>query len=293
MDITLFLDKIKLALQKRTGSAQKGSGRSYEKWKAKGHIKEPLVTFVVESHNKSLQVCHILPALRMFKDSEIIVIDDGSSLEHTQRLSTALTGANEFMVRANDLYENIMYDKCIRMSNGRYIALLQDDDDIRDTKWVTRAIELFRKYPDMAILGGWDARRLHFNMDEHGGKGYANEDVSHGDFCFAMSVNRAPMWINKELFREYLHHIDYSFTPFQSDDFELCMRAWLKGLKVGWYKLHFPSLSVGGMRLYNNSFAQEMTRRNAEKLYNLYADKEEKILSLVDKANKELSKYVD
>ena len=42
-----------------------------------------------------------------------------------------LNRGNEFLLRANDLYENVMYDKTIRMVNGRFVALLQDDDDLR------------------------------------------------------------------------------------------------------------------------------------------------------------------
>ena len=222
MNLALLTDKVKLALLKRSGKAQGGSDRTYEGWKSKGYVKEPLISFVIQSHEKSLQVCHILTALRQVADSEIIVIDDGSSLEHTEHLVRELIGTNEFLVRANDLYENVMYDKCLRFANGRYVALLQDDDDIQDEKWALRAIELFRQHPDMAILGGCDGRKLHFFVDEKGRKCYRSEEMSERDFCFVMSVNRAPMWINHDLYKQYLKHIDYSFAPFQSDDYELC-----------------------------------------------------------------------
>ncbi len=299
MNIRLLIDKIKLSLLKRTGKAQK-SGRCYAAWAAKGHIKEPLVSFVVQSHDKSLQVCSFLPQLRAFLDSEIIVIDDGSSLEHTQRLAAALTGANEFLVRANDLYENITYDKCLRFCNGHYVALLQDDDKIPGTEWAERAVSLFEQHPDMAILGGCDGRRVRFCLkstsqqdrdsasQQDKEKSYTSEEMSQGDFCFVMSVNRAPMWINRALYQQHLRHIDYRFAPFQSDDYELCMRAWTLGLKVGWYRLHFESLSVGGMRLYNNAFTKEMTKRNSLLLYDLYADKEQEIMQRVEEANRSL-----
>ena len=311
MNVRLLIDKLKLSLQKRTGKGQKKGGRCYAAWAAKGHIKEPLVSFIVQSHDKSLQVCSFLPQLRAFPNSEIIVIDDGSSLEHTQRLAEALTGANEFLVRANDLYENITYDKCLRFCNGRYVALLQDDDKIPGTEWAERAVSLFQQHPDMVILGGCDGRRVRFCLkgEDNGQqttdnghllataktettvfeKSYASEEMSQGDFCFVMSVNRAPMWINRELYQQHLHHIDYRFAPFQSDDYELCMRAWTLGLKVGWYRLHFESLSVGGMRLYNNAFTKEMTKRNATLLYDLYADKEAEIMKRVEEANKRMN----
>lgn len=317
MEIRLFIDKVRLAVQKRFGKTKKKGGRSYAAWAAKGHIKQPLVSFVIQSHDKSLQVCHILPKLRQMPDSEIIVIDDGSSLEHTARLARELTGANEFLVRANDLYENITYDKCIRFSNGRYIALLQDDDDFADgIQWAERAVALFRQHPDMAILGGCDGRKVHF-IERDGQPTYVSESMVEDlqpsaipsaaksvnvsptesgataksdtavdkKFRFVMTVNRAPMWLNRELYQQHLRHIDYAFTPFQSDDYELCLRAWTKGLKVGWYDARFTSLSAGGMRLWNNAFTKEMTARNAPRLHQLYAEHEATILADVEKAN--------
>lgn len=264
-------------MQKRTGTAQ--TKKCYATWAAKGHLKEPTVSVLIQSHNKSLQVCHILPKLREYKDIEIIVIDDGSTQEHTQRLAQELTGANEFLVRCNDLYENITYDKCLRFANGRYVALLQDDDDFDGIQWISQAVSLFEQHPEMVILGGKDGLDIKFEHDKqwaHGG-----DKTATPPFSFVMSVNRAPMWINRELFRQHLHHMDYAFTPFQFDDYEVCARAWLCDLKVGWYDAQFRSLSVGGMRLYNGGFIGEQAERNGKRLYQLYADKEQEILNRV------------
>lgn len=37
-----------------------------------------------------------------------------------------------------------MYDKTIRMVNGRFVALLQDDDDFKDLSWVDDAVFILR-----------------------------------------------------------------------------------------------------------------------------------------------------
>lgn len=282
-DIRLFIEKLKLSFQKRTGVVQ--AKKSYATWLAKGYVKEPLVSIVLQSHNKSLQIRHILPKLRAWGDSlEIVIIDDGSDISHTQALAESLTGANEFLVRANDLYENVTYDKAIRFANGKYIALLQDDDDFDDTSWIDNALRHFEAHPNLAILGGKDGLDMEFEHDRqtaHGGK------KADGDreFQFVVSVNRAPMWLNKELFCRHLHYIDFSFAPFQFDDYELCARAWLQGLQVGWYDAKFKSLSVGGMRLWNGSFTQEQTQRNGKRLYAMYADKIEEIRKKVEACN--------
>ncbi len=279
MNFSLLISKIKLSIQKKSGVTK--NKKCFAAWAAKGHIKQPTVSVVIQSHNKSEQVKHILPKLRLYKDVEIIVIDDGSDLNHTKVLAEVLTGANEFMVRANDLYENITYDKCIRFANGKYIALLQDDDDFNGISWMGRAVQLFEQHPQMVILGGKDGMGIRFEHDR--GWAHGGDHQEMGDFCFVTAVNRAPMWIRKDLFVQYLHHIDYSFAPFQFDDYELCARAWTLGLKVGWYNAGFCSLSVGGMRLWNNAFTKEQSEKNGKRLYELYKDKEELLKTVADK----------
>ena len=281
----LLIEKIKLALQKRTGVAQQK--KSHATWVAKGYKNEPLVTFVIQSHNKSLQVCHILPKLRMMKDAEIIVIDDGSSKEHTDRLVSELTGANELMIRSNDLFENVTYDKAIRMANGKYIALMQDDDDFNDISWTEEAVRLFEKYPKMVILGGKWGLDVQFDPANQKGCG-KRQDMGDSKFQFVHAVNRAPMWINKPLYEQHLHHIDFRFAPFQYDDDELCLRSWLNGLQVGWYDAQFFSLTSGGMRLWNSAFTQEQMERNGKLLFQLYADKMAGITQQVEASNKTL-----
>ena len=113
--------------------------------------------------------------------------------------------------------------------------------------WVDDAVFYFEKYPELAILGGRDC--LDFAIDKQKGRfdildyDLPTKDI---DFCFVPHVNRAPMWLNRSLFLEKLKHIDFDFAPFQFDDVELCLRTWLNGCQVGWYKTGFSSLSAGG-----------------------------------------------
>lgn len=282
----LLIEKIKLAILKRSKVVPQ---KSYASWLAKGYNDTPFVSIIIQSHNKSLQVCHFLPKLRKYGNNmEIIVIDDGSSLDHTQRLAKELTGANEFLLRANDLYENRTYDKAIRFSNGKYIALLQDDDDFDGLDWVNRAVQLFEKYPKMAILGGKWALEVVFD-DSTKGIRHICTDTGGKEFCFTSAVNRAPMWINRELFNQYLHHIDYSLAPFQFDDDEICFRAWLSGLQVGWYDAEFRSLTAGGMRIWNNGFAGEMMKRNSQMIFQKFFHCKDDIMELVNECNKSIS----
>ena len=112
-----------------------------------------------------------------------------------------------------------------------------------------------------------------------------DDTLQSGTFRFVPSVNRAPMWIRRDLFEEHLHQIDPAFAPFQYDDDELCLRAWLCGLEVGWYDARFRSLSAGGMRLWNKGFTGEQSQRNGRRLYQMYAHRMDEILTKVREAN--------
>jgi hypothetical protein len=84
---------------------------------------------------------------------------------------------------------------------------------------------------------------------------------------------------------QYLKHLDLSFAPFQSDDVELCLRAWICGLKVGWYNAGFKSLMAGGMRIWNNRLLYIQGARNHAKLYEMYHRYVDEITKKVQTAN--------
>ena len=281
----MSIEKVRCALAKRF---LKKKQKTYEDWLAKGYRNHPKVSFIIESHNKSLGVRRIVRKLREYPDAEIIVIDDGSSFAHTRALVKFLDGGNEFLVRANDLYENVMYDKTIRFANGRYVVLMQDDDEITSLDWVDKGIRYFERYPYMVILGGLDG--LNFVIDEENRWGYVDQypDKAKGGFRFVHSVNRAPMLLDRDLFLKHLGHIDFSFAPFQCDDCELCLRAWLSGLKVGWYDAGFESMLAGGMRIWNKGLIGVQEIKNRGKLYEMYKDRVNEISALVEKANSKL-----
>lgn len=282
----LFLEKIRLALLKRSGKA--ANKKNHATWAAKGYNNAPRISFVFQTHNKSVAMEHLVPKLRKVANAEIIVIDDGSDIDHTARLARLLTGANEFLFRANDLYENVTYDRCLRLANGDFVALLQDDDDFDTLQWVDDAVRHFDAHPKMVILGGKNALEMHFDDAAKMFDSRAVAVEAGTDFCYAMAVNRAPMWVRRSLFLEHLKHIDFRLAPFQFDDDELCARAWMQGLQVGWYDAQFKSLTAGGMRLWNRAFTQEQMARNGRLLYERCASERDAIAQKVAEAQNTL-----
>jgi glycosyltransferase involved in cell wall biosynthesis len=280
--------------------------KTYESWSAKNYNPEPIISFVIQTHNKSQIVLKFIEKLRAVKNAEIIVIDDGSNKKESVLLLDKLNGANEFILKANDLYEVITYDRAIYLSRGKYVALLQDDDDFDDLNWVYDAVKYFEKFSDLAFLGGrLGMNMLPFEKTPDGSRGeyevkngygqrknsfkyeFVGGDSEPADFKFVQLVIRAPMWVNRQLFIEKIKNIDQSFAPFQWDDAEVCLRAYALGLKVGWYKTNFNvgAGGVSGMQIWNSVLHHRQDEVNANKVYELYGKKFAEIQAIVDKAN--------
>ena len=301
-----MIDKIIKKLT-RVFSTKEVVQKTYAGWYGKNYRHYPKVSFIIQSHNRSENVVQLVDKLRQYANTEIIVIDDGSALEHLNRSGQLLNRGNEFLLRCNDLYEVIAYDRALNLSNGDYVALLQDDDDFADLAWVDDAIQYFEKDPLLVILGGRDGiTLLPFDTGNAGARGefVREDDIAYRTNSFKMRLiatsfssdgltyvqyaNRAPMWFRRAKFQDVLKSMDIGFAPFQWDDAEICLRAWLNGLHVGHYpaKFRLGNLGLGGMQIWNKELHHRQDEVNARKLYEAYASELPGINALVDKCNK-------
>jgi glycosyltransferase involved in cell wall biosynthesis len=299
-------NKLKSFLNLKVNKPQQ---KTYEMWAERGYNPSPEITFIVQSHNKSAQISLIIKKLREVDNSEIIVIDDGSSKNHTINTIDLLRKGNEFVLRANDLYEIITYDRAITLARGEYVVLLQDDDYFDQIKWIEEGLKLFKQYENLAILGGRNGSSITFSnhfKDENSHHFKSSEDaeydyqllsgtsinVNNSEFKFVETINRAPMWIRRSFYLTKLGGINQNFAPFQFDDVELCLRAWTLGLQVGLYSAGFKisTLGFGGMRIWNNSLTERQSKVNSKILYDLYGDKieSEYFKNIVKQANESL-----
>lgn len=295
-------------IYRKTFPRPKAIQKTYEYWAEKNYNPQPMISFVIQTHNKSQNVLKFIEKLRTVKNAEIIVIDDGSEKKESVMLLDKLYAANEFILRANDLYEVITYDRAIYLSRGKYIALMQDDDNFDDLNWVYDAVVYFENLPDLVFLGGRDgANMLPFERTENNLRGeyelengYGQRKNSFkykliegnnetGDLKFVQFVSRAPMWVNRQLFIDKIKHFDVSFAPFHWDDTEACLRAYTLGLKVAWYRTNFKigAGGQGGMRIWNLVLHHRQDEVNAKKIYALYGNKLKEIQDIVDKANED------
>ena len=276
---------------------------------------KPKVSVILQFFNKRQNIAQIIQALRLTTIEEVIVIDDGSVDGSFIDWLRYLNRPNDFLLHCNDLFEVRTYDRAIRMAKGEYICLMQDDDiPPLSSDWVTNAISLLETYPKLTILGGRGGLDLLIpdavspNAETKyqivgniaGGAGVNKyriyEQPIHIEpklqipFMFSMVVNRAPTFLRREAFLE-LGGINQEYAPFQCDDVDACVRAWLAGYQVGLYDSPFiRNVGIGGMRAFNLDAIPKQAATNWNKIYSAYSlyISSGYLQNLVDQANNQL-----
>lgn len=225
----------------------------------------------------------------------MIVLEDGSSDGSLDRLRRGLRDKNHFIIRSKDLYEVRTYSRGIAFAQGEFVVLLQDDDDFPpDLAWLDRAEEIFRADEELGVLGGLQGVTILPRLDARQKCNYTAVDTpgrltttSSGQerFEYVMTVNRAPMFIRREVVRQL--GIDNSFAPDQCDDTDFCLRAWNEGIRVGLFDPLFPRRNAveGGMRLYNSEGHNAQDLKNWNLVYDRHAAHLDAIALAVRDAN--------
>jgi glycosyltransferase involved in cell wall biosynthesis len=311
----LFRKWLQLANQRHEQKLQKKVTSSRILDKGSAYTNNPKLSLIVQFFNKRPNIKSIINALRLTSAEELIVIDDGSSDGSYEDWMKYLDKPNDFLLRCNDLFEVKTYDRAIGLAKGEFVCLLQDDDIPPDNNaWVEQALTLFEALPDLLILGGREG--LDFLMPDpvipnqeptysrigdignwpglfknriYGTPHYI-EPKSGLPFMFTTSVNRAPTFLRRKQFLE-LGGINQDYAPFQFDDDEVSVRAWLAGYQVGLYPSSFMrNVGAGGMRTFNSERVKKQSIINGKRFYDAYAPiiSSGKLQNMIDSANQQL-----
>jgi GT2 family glycosyltransferase len=206
--------------------------KTLEWWGSRGHLLHPKVSFLLETHNLSEETVDIAKGLRQYPNAETIIIDDGSTHDHTKCIADGLGGVNEYLLHFNDLFVVLTQNRAVSFARGEYIVKLQDDDVYPGMDWIERALVLFDEHKDLAIIGGRGSVSLPDGWDFS--RPLPWRPRCPLQFQFVSMVNEAPMWIRRSDFLG-LGGFDQEFAPHYWGEQELCLRAWLSGKSVGWY----------------------------------------------------------
>lgn len=222
------------------------------------------MSFLLETHNMSSDAIRVVRDLREYPNPEIIVMDDGSSHNHTRHILDELNGVNEFVLHFNDLFSTLTINRAIGFAHGEYIVKLQDDDIYPGTEWIDEAIGLFAKHPDLMIIGGRGSLNLPVGWN------FA-KSLPWQPYCkkfeFVPAINEAPMWYRRADFLE-LGGLDEGFAPCYWSEQEICFRAWLAGKSVGWYLSGVKRCAIDtGLRRKNKQMLQHESWRKNSRIF--------------------------
>ena len=311
----LFRKWLQLANQRHEQKIQKKVTSSKSSEPSSIYTSSPKISLIVQFFNKKPNIKSLINALRLTSAEELIVIDDGSSDGSYEEWMKYLDRPNDFLLRCNDLFEVRTYERAIGMAKGEFVCLLQDDDlPPYNNTWVEHALSLFEALPSLLILGGREGvnfltpdpvnpneeptyKRIGdlstrpglFKKRIYGTPHYI-EPQSGLPFMFTTSVNRAPTFLRRKPFLE-LGGINQDYAPFQFDDDEASVRAWLAGYQVGLYPCPFVrNVGEGGMRIFNSERVDKQVAINAKKFYEAYAPiiASGELQNMIDRANQQL-----
>lgn len=278
---------------------------------APAYVDRPRLSLIVLSFNHRDNVAPIVDGLRRTIADELIVCDDGS-LDGSERVwQPLLTGANDFLIRSNDVHDSRAYNRAAAYARGEVIAVLQDDDlPPASGEWAERALDLFDRYPRLAVLGGHQGWQLDLSAPADKVRwraiyGYREgkwRHVSEIPFCdpatgvpfmFVQGVSIGPIFYRREVFQALGGFTLAYSAPGEVGmlvDHELSLRAWLAGYQVA---VHGPipftrHVSGQGTVMFAREQRERNLRRSFASLQQQYREKVGGIDATADALNQSL-----
>lgn len=115
----------------------------------------PLVSVVMPAYNAEKYIYEAILSIlnQTYENIELIVIDDASK-DRTYSIIKQFSD-NRIIIEKNETNKGIAYttNKAIKLANGKYIALM-DDDDIAFPERIEYQVKFLEKNNDIDILGG-------------------------------------------------------------------------------------------------------------------------------------------
>ena len=211
----------------------------------KPYNEKPKTCAILLSFNHCYNIDKLYKSILASNFDEVIICEDGSIDGSYEKWGNLLDHKNHYLLRSLDIHELRAYEKAIKMSEADIFCLLQDADDITENdNWLKEALFLFKKYPDLAILGGARGRDLSFKKTYgvNSNKIPFTDPDTKNDFMFVQNINIGPYFMRKNIFLElggWDKRCSNAGEPGILFESEICYRAWLAGYQVGLCSMPF------------------------------------------------------
>lgn len=243
------------------------------------------ISVVLTIHNKAELAYRVMRAI-LEKSSpavkEIIVVLDGCTDKSFEEANRAYSEYSKRHVairwlETNDVYELRANNEGMKKANGEYVILFQDDCVILEQDYDLRLLGVFQKYPDIFAVSGRVAHNV--AKAQEGGfyslcypdlMGYDNK--ADRDKAYIRDVvNRGPLMLEMQRTRE-LGYFDEAYLPMNTEDHDLCLRAFLKGWRCASAWVDYESKEEWGTSRSGKSIVTgDVIKKNMQTLYRRHA----------------------
>ncbi len=270
------------------------------------YVEAPSCSVIVQSFNQVRNVSVLESRLRATSMQELIVCEDGSLDGSHEAWLRLLVNPNDFLLHSNDLHEIRTYNRAIAMAKGAVVCLMQDDDrPPSDGAWLDQALEIFDRYPRLAVLGGWCGFDRYFEIEYNapwllsGDTAIPFLDPPTGrPLMFVENVNIGPYFVRRRVFDE-LGGFDLRFSgvgePGITFESEFCYRAWRAGYQVALADIPVKQqtgkvsyILPGGTSMWGSEARKRNERANKQLIRKLYDDELPAIQGAVRASNEAL-----
>lgn len=219
----------------------------------------PAVSFVVASHNQGWSAAMMSEALVGLHGvaAEAVVCEDGSADESMETYSGKLIYPNHFVIHCNGLGAARGLDRAVRCCRGAVVCIVDAEDALPSAgAFVERALELFKRYPNLAVLGG--ARRYKLNA---AAKQLDVVEETTRSLDFVAAVAGGPVFIRAAAYAS-AGGFDAATGAAGGTNVgfveEFCLRCWVNGWQVAHEPVawaarmprNVPLAGAGGRALY-------------------------------------------
>jgi glycosyltransferase involved in cell wall biosynthesis len=254
---------------------------------------------ILTIHNKEFLADFLLERIYNYTVGEyelIVVLDDCT--DDSEQIVLRAKNNRTKVIYTDNVFETKANNAGLKIAQGDYCIIVQDDMLITEYKWNTLLEQPFNKFDDVFAVSARNAcnmvinensqhRYMEENLDNcwsdifsfvnvigatH--NGIEISDIDRSKFSIRSVVNRGPLMINHADL-EKLNYLDENFAPQDLDDADLCFRSKELGKVVGCYCIGWESdLLWGGTRINGQtaSWLFKANHKNAKLLLNKHGD---------------------
>ncbi len=217
-------------------------------------IKNPSVSVIIPAYNQANFIDKAIESVlrQTYKDFELIIINDGSK-DNTEEI---IKNYSDFRIRYICHKKNLGISEArnsgIRASRGKYIALLDSDDEFLPEKLDMQVKLLRNESSDVGVVCAWS-----FNVDENGNyiskrglprkEGYIFEDLLSKNY-----ISVPTLLIRRECF-EKVGLFDSSLDV--QEDWDM----WIRIAK--YYKFSLIKIPLAKRRIHPNRLSYDLEKK--------------------------------